>query len=100
MLRGSVSDELLDRPKMGFGTPLADWFRNDLRDLAYDTLLSRSAIERELFKPAEVKRLLREHSEGIDQSSKLWDLLILELWYRTFVDQSGSSSVMRRESLG
>ena len=101
MLRGFVSDELLDRPKMGFSTPLADWFRKDLRDLAWDTLLSRSAIERDLLEPEEVRRLLREHSEGRDHGSKLWTLLMLELWYRTFVDVSKPScAVIRYVSSG
>jgi asparagine synthase (glutamine-hydrolysing) len=39
-LRGVVPDAILDRPKMGFCSPLAAWFREDLRDLAHDVLLS------------------------------------------------------------
>lgn len=85
-LRGRVSDELLDRPKMGFSVPLAKWFCQDLRQMAYDVLLSSRASQRENFQTHEIARLLHEHGNGGDHGSKLWDLLVLELWHREFID--------------
>ncbi len=43
--------EILYRPKRGFGCPIDRWFRGELKELAYDTLLSQSARERGLFRP-------------------------------------------------
>jgi asparagine synthase (glutamine-hydrolysing) len=90
-LRKKVPDALLDRPKMGFSVPLAEWFRNDLRDIANDMLLSTRAAQRGYFDHREVTRLLDEHTSGIDHGSRLWDLLVLELWHQKFIDGAALS---------
>src|SRR5208282_2736665 len=56
-----LPNELLYRPKMGFGCPVDHWFRNELKEFAYETLLSQSARERGLFHPAYVRELLEQH---------------------------------------
>lgn len=90
-LRGILPDTILDRPKMGFGAPLPNWFRTDLREMAYDVLLSPTAAQRGYFEPKVVAGLLSDHCSGKeDQSTYLWDLLVLELWHRTFVDGRAS----------
>jgi asparagine synthase (glutamine-hydrolysing) len=85
-LRGRVPDELLDRPKMGFSVPIAEWFRSDLREMAHDVLLSPRASERGYFQRDEITNLLHEHANRIDHGTRLWDLLMLELWHQTFID--------------
>jgi asparagine synthase (glutamine-hydrolysing) len=95
-LRGRVPDTLLDRPKMGFSVPLADWFRKDLREIAYDVLLSPRASQRGYFEPEEVKKLLHEHESQTDHGAQLWDLLMLELWHQTFTTDAKSSGVRRK----
>ncbi|MFF3455390.1 asparagine synthase (glutamine-hydrolyzing) [Streptomyces sp. NPDC002730] len=79
--------ELLARPKAGFGVPLADWLRGELRPMAFDLLTDHTARSRGLFRPEEVQRLLREHLNGRDQSSRIWSLLQFELWHRTCADR-------------
>ena len=56
--------ELPYRPKMGFGCPVDHWFRSELKELAYDTLLSPSARKRGVFRPDHVRLLLDEHSRA------------------------------------
>jgi len=86
-LRGIVPDEVFLRPKMGFCVPLAQWFREDLREMTYDVLLSTRARQRNYFKSKGIENILREHCrEGLDHGTHLWDLLIMELWHRTFID--------------
>ena len=86
-LRGLLPDAVLDRPKMGFSAPITVWFRKDLREMAYDLLLSRRALERGYFRGESVEQLLSQHcSMEEDHSEKLWDLLVLELWHRVFID--------------
>jgi len=79
--------ELLYRPKKGFSLPVDQWLRHDLRELAYDTLLSQSAEERGLFRREYVSLLLNEHS-GLawDHHTRLWALLMLELWFQMWID--------------
>ncbi len=75
------------RRKMGFGVPLADWFRAELRDTLHDVLLSPTAQQRGYFRPQAVERLVQEHDQRqFDHSARLWALLVLELWHREWVD--------------
>jgi asparagine synthase (glutamine-hydrolysing) len=83
-----LPESVVLRPKMGFGVPLARWFRGELRELAHDILLSRSLAERGLVRPPAVARLLEDHVSGrTSWAYQIWNLLMLELWFRTFVDE-------------
>jgi asparagine synthase (glutamine-hydrolysing) len=86
-LRGLLPDTILDRPKMGFSIPLADWFRGELREMVHDVLLSPQSLQRGYFQQSAVANMVEQHSIGVgDYAENLWDLLILELWHRTFID--------------
>ena len=86
-LRPWVPDHILDRPKMGFSVPLADWFRGGLKALPEEILLDPRSLERGMFREEAVRRLIDDHLAGrIDNSRKLWTLLQLELWLRSYVD--------------
>jgi len=74
--------ELLDRPKMGFGVPLASWFRGPLREMLRSHLTSSRFIDRGIVSPSFVNSLLDEHQSGRrDNHATLWSLLMLELWF-------------------
>jgi asparagine synthase (glutamine-hydrolysing) len=89
-LRETLPEGILARPKMGFCVPLERWFREELRDMAYDVLLAPHAIQRGYFRPQEVTKLLDAHCSGEANHAKyLWDLLVLELWHQTFIDDHG-----------
>jgi asparagine synthase (glutamine-hydrolysing) len=86
-LRGMLPAENLTRRKMGFGVPLAHWFRSELKGVLVETLLSERALQRGYFKPEAVRRLIAQHTEGKrDYAHQLWTLLMLELWHREFID--------------
>ena len=86
-LRGWLPDEILDRPKRGFGVPLAHWLRTELRDWSRDILLDERATGRGYFRTSAVRDMLDRHGDGReDNSMRIWALLILELWHREFVD--------------
>jgi asparagine synthase (glutamine-hydrolysing) len=88
-LRPWLPDGILDRPKMGFGVPIAPWLRGPLRDLPGAVLLDPRSLERGLFRPEQVERIVERHLSGAEDTSlKIWCLLQLELWLRTFVDAS------------
>jgi asparagine synthase (glutamine-hydrolysing) len=58
--------------------------------MAYDTLLDARARARGYFRPEVVQRYLDEHVQGQGHHhSRLWTLLMLELWHRMFLDGPG-----------
>jgi asparagine synthase (glutamine-hydrolysing) len=86
-MRGRLPARILHRPKLGFPVPLAGWLRGPWRDFAHDMLLDDTARQRGLYDPAVVGRLLEAHGDGrSDESDRIWTLLNLELWHRTFLD--------------
>ena len=79
--------DIIHRPKVGFGVPIDHWLRNELREMAYDILLSTQATQRGYFVEKEVRRLLDDHVNGRRAwHFQLWNLLMLELWHRHFID--------------
>jgi len=86
-LRPWLPQEILNRPKWGFGSPLSQWFRGQLRDFPAEILLDARSIERGWFQEAALKSLIDDHAAGRrDNTNRLWPLIQLELWARTFVD--------------
>ena len=79
--------EVLRQKKAGFAAPLDRWLAKDLQHMVDDVLSVDAVKRRGLFRPDAVRRLIDEHRRGIhDGSFQVWQLLVLELWHRTFVD--------------
>jgi len=86
-LSGVLPKEILSRAKMGFGVPIDKWFRVELKDYAYQILMSDKCINRGYFKKESVKRILDEHTAGkVNNGARIWSLLNLELWHSMFID--------------
>jgi len=76
-----VPETLFDRPKMGFGVPIDDWLRDDLKDLMLDYLSPARLRKEGLFHPGEVEKKVREHlSFKAYHQYRLWALLMWEMW--------------------
>lgn len=85
--RGIVPDPVIDREKQGFSVPITEWLRGDLFDLAEEALVA-DPPKSDWFDVDNVETLLHEHETGdADHSTKLWDLLMLQLWWRRFMDR-------------
>jgi len=78
--------ELIYRNKMGFGVPIDHWFRNELKEMVYDVLLSQRSIERGYFRKDYVRSLLDRHQSGENWHYFIWNLLMLEMWHLMFID--------------
>jgi asparagine synthase (glutamine-hydrolysing) len=75
--------EIWTRPKMGFGVPIAKWFRTSLRDRTYDALASKDSRCHAFFRPEAIRSLIDAHMSGKEnQAYRLWNLLMFELWMR------------------
>jgi asparagine synthase (glutamine-hydrolysing) len=90
--RDLLPSGILERRKMGFGVPIDRWLRRELRDMAGDVLLSPRAQQRGYFRPERVRALFEDHVSGrAVEHFRLWNLLMLELWHREYVDQPVSA---------
>ena len=99
-MRGLVPDSILNRPKMGFPVPFSDWTRSGWNGVVRDVLLDRRTRERGLLDTDVVDRLLRDHADGrTDGGDRLWMLLNLELWHRTFIDREGIQTLPHAHSV-
>ncbi len=82
-----LPNDVLYRPKMGFGVPIDEWLKGELKEFAHDILLSNQARRRGLISPSYVKTMLDEHCGGIRlHHTRLWALLMLELWFQMWID--------------
>ncbi len=86
-MEGVLPAEIIHRPKAGFGAPVRSWLVGDLEPMVRELLSPEVVSERGLFKVSEVQRLIDANRAGReDNALRLWALLTLELWQRTFID--------------
>jgi asparagine synthase (glutamine-hydrolysing) len=86
--RNLVPSELVNRPKMGFAIPRAEWLRGPIKDMSYELLLGEKARARGWFDATTVTKYWNSHQCGRDYDRILWPVLMLELWARNWVDQT------------
>lgn len=83
---GMVPRQLLDRPKMGFGIPLADWLRGPLREWAED-LLDPKRLGGGFIEVEAARKLWSEHLSGKrNWAYALWTILMFEAWRRRWAN--------------
>jgi asparagine synthase (glutamine-hydrolysing) len=93
-MAGLLPESILNRPKMGFPVPFARWTRGAWNSVARDVLLDRRSRERGLIDVTAVDNLLRNHAKGrTEGGDRIWSLLNLELWHRTFIDGDGMQTL-------
>lgn len=81
--------EMMDRPKMGFGIPIADWLQNDLKPFV-DTYFDEAFIKKQnLFNNTEIQRIRSSFYEGkIERAEKIWYLLMFQMWYDKWMNNN------------
>jgi len=88
--------DVLYRQKVGFGAPLRHWLRDDLRPLVEDVLSERSLLNRGIFDPVAIRRLVALNNERkIDATYSIFGLICIELWCRMFIDRPAPEILTR-----
>ena len=76
-----VPKDLIERPKMGFGVPVADWLRGPLRGWAEEFLGESRLRSQGFFYPRIVREMWSEHLSGTrNWQSQLWAVLMFQAW--------------------
>lgn len=81
-LAGRLPDEIINRPKKGFGMPVSRWLRQELRELMMDLLAGDRLRGQGIFSPAYVEQLVEDHlALRQDNRKLLWALVVFQLWH-------------------
>lgn len=81
--------EMMDRPKMGFGIPIAGWLQKDLKHFA-DRYFDEAFISKQnIFVSDEVQRIKRSFYHGkVERAEKIWFLLMFQMWYDKWINNN------------
>jgi len=83
-----VPAECLYRPKVGFRVPVARLLREQAYEAARSTLLGERFLDRRLIRRSFIEEMLQEHrTQQQEHGTRLWALLMLEFWFRTWIDR-------------
>ena len=81
------------RGKRGFEAPIGEWLRGPLSGMTTELLCDGRLKNRGIFDDRHVARLWDDHRVGrADHRHRLWQLVMLELWFRQFVDRTPPST--------
>lgn len=81
MRKNKFASDIVNRPKKGFGVPIAKWIRGEMRDAIAETFEDAGDI----FNRRELRRIFSEHLElRKDNRKKIWSLFIFLLWKRNY----------------
>jgi asparagine synthase (glutamine-hydrolysing) len=96
LLERYVPGTLTDRPKLGFGVPIASWMRGPLRDWA-EVMLDTSRLRQEGFlRPSAVQRVWRQHLSGWHNHEQLlWSILMFQAWHDVWGKAQGKPMRVR-----
>ena len=87
LLERYVPSPIVNRPKQGFAAPVGEWLRGPLSTMVNELLQDGRMRDRGIFDPSAVRRLWVEHrTKTHDHTHRLWSLVMLELWFRSYVD--------------
>jgi asparagine synthase (glutamine-hydrolysing) len=84
-----VPKEVIYRRKVGFGVPVGNWFRGEMKEFVRGVLLSEKSLTRGIIKPEMLRKYVDEHTNSEkDYAYQIWTLLMLELWFQRFIDSA------------
>ena len=86
-VRDLLPEGVLNRPKLGFGAPIAEWLRGDFGVCVDSQICGSPLMARGWFDIEAIRRLIRAHREAqCDASVEIWTLFNLTSWYARWVD--------------
>jgi len=92
-LKKHLPDDILYRKKMGFGVPILEWLRGDVRDYARELVLEGEGTRR-FFQRPYLEKIWQQHQSSVrNWSTELWNVMMFNLWHRRFVESPVEVSV-------
>ncbi len=80
-----LPEEVIYRPKTGFGAPVRTWVKTDMQQMIQERLSGPAFTATNIFKPEAIQQLISDNASGkTDAGYTIWALLAVESWVREF----------------
>ncbi|MBY0320975.1 MAG: asparagine synthase (glutamine-hydrolyzing) [Reyranella sp.] len=90
-LEPHLPHECMYRTKVGFRVPVAKFMKDEIRSQTDEILLGDRFLDRGIIRADFIKEMLTSHRSGaMEHGTRLWSLLCLEMWYRTWIDSDSN----------
>ena len=84
-----IPQELVDRPKMGFGIPIDLWLQNDLKPFVDRYFDDEFITKQNIFVNEEVHKMRKSFYQGkLERTEKVWFLLMFQMWYDKWINNN------------
>jgi asparagine synthase (glutamine-hydrolysing) len=84
-----IPKEMMDRPKMGFGIPIAAWLDKELKPFVDRYFDEAFVLKQNIFNNAEVQRIKNSFYNGKkERAEKIWYLLMFQMWYDKWINNN------------
>ncbi len=81
--------DMMDRPKMGFGIPIATWLQNDLKPFVDQYFDETFIAKQNIFNVNEIQRIKHSFYNGkVERAEKIWYLLMFQMWYDKWINNN------------
>jgi len=88
VLERYIPKEMIDRPKMGFGIPMFEWFGGDLQNLFEEYFADNKLNNHRLLNNNYIQKEYQKlKSDKVLNINKLWFILVFQMWYEKYMDQ-------------
>lgn len=86
LMKGKLPEKIINRPKKGFGIPLAEWLTSEIKPLMLDVLVEKKIKKQGIFNYHYIQKLIDEHlAKKKDNRKLLWTLITFQLWQKRWL---------------
>jgi len=79
---------IINRKKQGFGIPVGEWLRHELKDYMIAVVLDRGLALKRYFNKGFLERIINDHlKQRTDNGYKIWTLMMFGLWHKEFIEK-------------
>jgi asparagine synthase (glutamine-hydrolysing) len=88
-----IPKEMLDRPKSGFGIPVYDWLKNDLKEMLFFYISESQLSKHNFIKIKEALRLRDDFIAGkTGYEIHLWLIIIFQMWWNRWMEEPATQT--------
>jgi len=85
IIKNIIPDQIINRKKMGFGIPINEWFRGELKDYLSNIIFDKNSLAMDIFQKNKLEQYFNQHLEKkANLGNNFWNLLTLELWHKSY----------------